>query len=452
MNGRYVWIEASKDGAKWHSYVPIREGKFDGAAHLGGGPGLYWAKVMVQTKVGANWYKTVAEVPVINTNSKTVLQPSVIQPEGQEAGLRLDPVTAEVPDGLLSLSGQVDPKRNIKSLWLKAKLGNQQDDIHLPVTEGRFNGKVPLALGAGDYEIAVLIPGGGSTWVVVGSLHVANQGTQVVRGFHYTAQAIARKVELTSPQTDPVEAQSRLTVAGTVGTSLGDFPYLIAETRFKGLEARYRLPVKMGRFEDDIRLRFGSGTYTVVLYAQVANTQLVEIVRFTVTTRTAQDQRELLPSLGIESENPEITALAKELTAGKPTLDAGRAIFEWTARNVRYDRSKAFAWHIDPDEGALRTLRTRTGVCRDYAALAVAMLRAAGIPSHVVVGKAGSGFDTAGHAWVEFLDGQRWVEMDPTFAAGVVTGTEFLPRYDGRYFDPAPTLLNATHVREGIQY
>lgn len=57
-------------------------------------------------------------------------------------------------------------------------------------------------------------------------------------------------------------------------------------------------------------------------------------MRFTVTTTTAKDGRDLLPSAGIESDHPQIIALAKELTEGKPAMDAARAIFEWTAKNV----------------------------------------------------------------------------------------------------------------------
>lgn len=97
-------------------------------------------------------------------------------------------------------------------------------------------------------------------------------------------------------------------------------------------------------------------------------------------------------------------------------------------------------------------MRTRTGVCRDYAVLTVALLRASDIEAHIVTGRAGSGFATTGHTWVEFRAGDRWVEMDPTFASGVVTGTAFIPQYDGRYFDPLPEFLRTTHAREGIQY
>lgn len=113
---------------------------------------------------------------------------------------------------------------------------------------------------------------------------------------------------------------------------------------------------------------------------------------------------------------------------------------------MRYDRAKAASWRVDPDEDALK-LHTRTGVCRDYAALAVA-LRAAGMESHVVTGTAGG----TAHAWVEVKVGERWIEMDPTFGAGVVQGTTLIPRYDSQYFDPSPQFLARTHRRGGTQY
>ncbi|MDB4895258.1 MAG: transglutaminase protein, partial [Firmicutes bacterium] len=272
------------------------------------------------------------------------------------------------------------------------------------------------------------------------------------RGFRYSAKAIEQNLQLTSPAIDPSTAGTKLLLSGTVGKVDPDFPYVLAVTHFGNLEATYRVPIKDGQFREDLHLRFGAGSYAVVLYTQVANTQLTELVRFTVTTSSAKDERDLLPSASIESDNAQIMALASELAGGKSAMEAGKAVFEWTARNVRYDRDKAASWRVDPDEGAERTLRTRTGVCRDYAALAVALLRAAGVKSHIVTGRAGSGYDVAGHAWVEFYNGDRWVEMDPTFASGVVSGTGFVPRYDARYFDPAPDFLKTTHTREGIQY
>ena len=70
------------------------------------------------------------------------------------------------------------------------------------------------------------------------------------------------------------------------------------------------------------------------------------------------------------------------------------------------------------------TLATGKGICFDYAALMVGMLRSQGVPCKLVVGYAGKAY----HAWVSvwteesgwvdgaiFFDGSTWQRMDPTF-------------------------------------
>lgn len=71
--------------------------------------------------------------------------------------------------------------------------------------------------------------------------------------------------------------------------------------------------------------------------------------------------------------------------------------------------------------------RTRRGFCEHYASAFVTLMRAAGIPSRVVVGYLGGEFNTAGdylivrqsdaHAWAEiWLKDRGWVRVDPTGA------------------------------------
>src|SRR4030095_11658245 len=70
--------------------------------------------------------------------------------------------------------------------------------------------------------------------------------------------------------------------------------------------------------------------------------------------------------------------------------------------------------------------RAGRGVCQDFAHVALALLRSAGLPARYVSGylhpTAGAeiGETTAGesHAWVEFWAG-RWVPVDPTSLADV---------------------------------
>lgn len=124
---------------------------------------------------------------------------------------------------------------------------------------------------------------------------------------------------------------------------------------------------------------------------------------------------------GIESNHPQIIGLAAELTQNRTTdWEKAQAISRWVAANIRYDSNAA-----NRNQGALQALQARSGVCEDYAKLAVALARAANIPARVVYGYTDNGtnwpangsFALRGyrHAWVEFhLKGRGWVPAEPT--------------------------------------
>jgi len=70
---------------------------------------------------------------------------------------------------------------------------------------------------------------------------------------------------------------------------------------------------------------------------------------------------------------------------------------------------------------------TRRGFCEHFAAAFVTLMRAAGVPSRVVIGYLGAEYNPAGkyfivrqadaHAWAEvWLPGQGWIRVDPTAA------------------------------------
>ena len=78
--------------------------------------------------------------------------------------------------------------------------------------------------------------------------------------------------------------------------------------------------------------------------------------------------------------------LANQLTSGKAN-DREKAkgyIYDYVAQNVTYDVQKykndEFRW----DDSALKTLELQSGVCQDYAFLAIALLRASDIEARFV--------------------------------------------------------------------
>lgn len=125
----------------------------------------------------------------------------------------------------------------------------------------------------------------------------------------------------------------------------------------------------------------------------------------------APDASFLAPSSLVESDDPGLVALARETAgSGKPD-DRARRLERWVHEHVAYRGSGiGFA-------SALETLRTRDGDCTEHAVLLAALLRAAAIPSRVVVGLVrapGDGGREAflPHAWVEAWMGEGWLPLD----------------------------------------
>ncbi len=162
--------------------------------------------------------------------------------------------------------------------------------------------------------------------------------------------------------------------------------------------------------QDENQVRTGEDTWTIA--------PLPPAVRTLPATLPDEAAPMLEPELLVQSDHPRLRALAAEITAG--------AADDWE-RAVRLNR-----WvyeHLDKRPvaslpSALAVLDAREGDCNEHAVLAVALLRAAGLPARTAIGVVWS--EEAGgfgyHAWPEVWLG-RWVWTDPTFGQDVADAT-----------------------------
>jgi hypothetical protein len=132
----------------------------------------------------------------------------------------------------------------------------------------------------------------------------------------------------------------------------------------------------------------------------------------------AEIRPHLDPEVLVQSDNPRIRTLAGEITAGAvDDWDRARRINAWV--NARLDKRPVASL-----PSALAVLDARVGDCNEHTVLAVALLRAAGVPARAAIGVVWSeeldGFGY--HAWPEVWLG-RWVWMDPTFGQEVADAT-----------------------------
>lgn len=174
----------------------------------------------------------------------------------------------------------------------------------------------------------------------------------------------------------------------------------------------------------------GDGHYALNIYRNISGNQyaFVDGASFDVSLKD-EFTPFLHPNQYVDyTEETEAVAFSEELAAGaSDDLDVVKRIYDYVVKNVVYDNDKAenvpSSYLPDIDD----TLRTKKGICFDYAALMTAMLRVQRIPTQLVIGYAGKDY----HAWISVytketgwihgiiqFDGKNWVLMDPTFAAG----------------------------------
>ncbi len=191
-------------------------------------------------------------------------------------------------------------------------------------------------------------------------------------------------------------------------------------------ETKYTYTLPSGEWTT-FPLSDGNGSYKVTVYENVSGTSYSTVLSasFSVTL-TDEFAPFLRPNQYVNYENATNSIeKAAELTQNvTDPLEKVAKIYDYVVNNLTYDKKKASTvqsgYLPDLDE----TLASGKGICFDYAALMVGMLRSQDVPCKLVVGYAGKAY----HAWVSvwteesgwvdgaiFFDGSTWQRMDPTF-------------------------------------
>ncbi len=129
-----------------------------------------------------------------------------------------------------------------------------------------------------------------------------------------------------------------------------------------------------------------------------------------------------------QSDDEEIKRTAREIVGEEMnSWRAAKKIAEWLEKKMTPNYDVGFA-------SASETLRRKEGDCSEYTVLAVALFRAAGIPSRAVVGVMYAQGIFAYHMWPEVYVG-RWVGLDTKWLA--------VDPESGEYY------VDATHIKLG---
>lgn len=144
------------------------------------------------------------------------------------------------------------------------------------------------------------------------------------------------------------------------------------------------------------------------------------------------------------------TMIAKWLKAHTGnTVALQQALFNWMATHITYDveNMNQVSSYRDSAAAMLKTLRTRKGLCTDYAVLYAQVCREAGVPAIVVTGYGlQNGIPTGSHDWVVVKNGNQWLITDPAWGAGVVENGRFTRGINWTWFRAAPQVAVKTHM------
>lgn len=128
------------------------------------------------------------------------------------------------------------------------------------------------------------------------------------------------------------------------------------------------------------------------------------------------------------------------------------AIYAWITHNLTYNVYTTFTSRNEvysEERDLQRTLRSRKGICKQFALLFRTLAENTGIPAFVVSGynKSNGALLPTPHEWCAAkIDGQ-WYFYDPTFGMGYVTDNyQFIHRPTMKYCQVTPEKMIRTHM------
>jgi len=160
------------------------------------------------------------------------------------------------------------------------------------------------------------------------------------------------------------------------------------------------------------RVTMGPGNFTILCSCRANTADGIDVepsAGFVLAQNLPESALQfLLPSRYCQSDmmGELCSSIVGDLPGGYPQVEAIR---RWIHDNVTYQYGASNA-----STSALDTAKTKTGVCRDYAHLGIALCRSLNIPARMVVGYLHRLDPMDLHAWFEAFVGGRWYVFDAT--------------------------------------
>ncbi|WP_078578813.1 transglutaminase domain-containing protein [Salipaludibacillus agaradhaerens] len=475
LNDDHIYLQIAYEGEfedesipnVFYHFIPVEEGHFSEEVALHHGEGEYNVRVHVSShdESERESYYATTSFNVVNKD-KEIAREIEYTRFGTKQGVELafPEMGLSEESGSVYVSGEVPEDYSGDMVFVHVEQGSQNERVILPVEGREFSGDIPLYFGEGVHLIKVqTMAEEDELYYDAATFYVTNKtAIEYTRTTHFN-QYVERGVTIDEPALTTELARSGLTysISGEIDETVpgaDDISHIIVTTLKEEdgeeVEAGYVLPVEDYSFAGDIYFRFGEGTYDVIINVPERDQQdqsmfyYSGIMKVTHEINDIEDKRSTLPSRGIEADHPLIIEKANAITNDiEDEREIAKAVYEFVATHVDYDVDKMERDTFNIGDSAVKTLKSGTGVCQDYAFLTVALLRSIGMEANYIEGDAG-----LRHAWVEVKVDGEWLTMDPTWGAGYVVDGEFIEHYRLDYFDPDPDVFAETHTRKGVLY
>jgi len=180
----------------------------------------------------------------------------------------------------------------------------------------------------------------------------------------------------------------------------------------------------------------------------ILTTQTIFAQKVTVTEFSAIDKKALLLP---DSLSKSTDLIASYINSSFATdKDKSRAIFIWVASNIQYDIDNMFAinFYEKKEDKISKPIKTRKGICENYAALFTDICLKSGLKSFVVEGytKQNGFTNYIPHAWSAALIDSSWFLFDPTWGSGYVNGGKYFKKINNEYYKVSPASLIKSHI------
>jgi hypothetical protein len=213
--------------------------------------------------------------------------------------------------------------------------------------------------------------------------------------------------------------------------------------------SQYKYSITQSGSYITIPLSVGNGSYQVDVYENLYNDIYAAIFAQKIEVVLADEFGPFLypnPCVNFSAGDQTVQLSQQLATNATSEVEVVDQIYMYVVQNISYDYEKAETVAPGYLPNNDDTLRTKTGICFDYASLTASMLRAQGLPTKLDVGWCGEAY----HAWIEVytkdagwirkkieFPANAYVRLDPTFdAASKGTGDVSRLVGDGKSYQP----------------